>query len=315
MLRRSSNNARCSSIVDLETSQSSQSILNRPWTSSDQTRTSEVQGSSASSRAQRSTAITRSGILPFDRIGLSEEELNQDRGALVIETSDQIVSPHPSPGNQACLNFFWPLKAGCVQDPIARLLQPQGVPCFSSIGEPVVTLCSTQGFQLLRQISDNSSFQSLAQAISASMAKRKIDEHNTLWQMDLQSELFTPLPSRNETLFIINCYFQLCNSSYPLFHRPTFMQLLQRQYAGTTPAGPEWFACLNIAIAMGARVLAMATVAPPEKMEPKQPFQYLSNVTRILPDLLTQRPSLLGAQALIGIVSFHIRHDEDPITP
>ncbi|MCJ1371580.1 hypothetical protein MMC20_002798 [Loxospora ochrophaea] len=55
---------------------------------------------------------------------------------------------------------------------------------------------------------------------------------------------------------------------------------------------------------MGARVLAMATVAPPEKMEPKQPFQYLSNVTRILPDLLTQRPSLLGAQALIGIAAF-----------
>lgn len=92
---------------------------------------------------------------------------------------------------------------------------------------------------------------------------------------------------------------------FPLFHEPTFMHLVERQYSREPYEGSGWWASLNVALAIAHRLRVMSNLVPHE--EDKKAWLYLKNAMAVLTELTMRNTDLLSVQALLGMVS-------DPVT-
>jgi hypothetical protein len=70
----------------------------------------------------------------------------------------------------------------------------------------------------------------------------------------------TPLPPLHEALPIIDFYFHNLNQLLPLFDRTTFMELIMQHYhEGIRVREKAIWACINVVLTLGHRLLAMAS--------------------------------------------------------
>jgi hypothetical protein len=127
----------------------------------------------------------------------------------------------------------------------------------------------------------------------------------THWKPEVFGDIFHrpiyhPLPSKDEAISLLRDYFDNFNCIFPLFHEPTFMHLVDRQYSKDRYDGSGWWASLNVALAIAHRLRVMSNLVPKE--EDNKAWNYLKNATGVLAELTMRNTDLLSVQALLGMV-------------
>jgi hypothetical protein len=141
------------------------------------------------------------------------------------------------------------------------------------------------------------------------MLSSSTSDENTwnFWKPDVFGDIFShqrykELPSKPETLSLLKDFFENFNCMFPLFHEPTFMHLVNRQYTIDPYQGSGWWASLNIALAIAHRLRVMSNLVP--KDEDQKAWEYLKNALAVMPELVMRNTDLLSVQALLGMAGF-----------
>lgn len=126
------------------------------------------------------------------------------------------------------------------------------------------------------------------------------------WRPEIFGDLFSrrtfmPVPPKQEALSLCKDYFENFNCMFPLFHEPTFMHLVEKQYSRQPYDGSGWWASFNIALAIAHRLRVMNNLVPQE--EDNKAWMYLKNAMGVLTELTMRNLDLLSVQALLGMVS------------
>lgn len=114
-----------------------------------------------------------------------------------------------------------------------------------------------------------------------------IDDHKwNHWKPEIFGDLFhrpiyRQLPPKPEALSLLKDYFDNFNCMFPLFHQPTFMHLVERQYSNDPYQGSGWWASLNVALAIAHRLRVMSNLVPQE--EDEKSWAYMKNAMGFSP--------------------------------
>ena len=114
--------------------------------------------------------------------------------------------------------------------------------------------------------------------------------------------VFKPLPPKEEALSLFKDFFENFNCMFPLFHEPTFMHLVDKQYSRDPYEGSGWWASINVALAIAYRIRVMSNVVP--QQDDQKAWMYLKNAMGVLTELLLRNTDLLSVQALLGMSLF-----------
>ncbi|PKS10715.1 hypothetical protein jhhlp_002472 [Lomentospora prolificans] len=163
------------------------------------------------------------------------------------------------------------------------------------------SIFSPKGIRWVNEKTGDESFQEMISDVS-------LDDHKwTNWKPEIfcdlfQRPIFRPLPPKAETLSLLKDYFENFNCMFPLFHQPTFMHLVERQYSDNPYQGSGWWASLNIVLATAHRLRVMSNLVPPE--EDEKSWAYLKNAMGVFSELIMRNNDLLSVQALLGMAAF-----------
>lgn len=163
------------------------------------------------------------------------------------------------------------------------------------------SIFSPKGIQWVNEKMGDSSFQQMISDVS-------IDDHKwTAWKPDVFGDLFRrtifrELPPKPEALSLLKDYFENFNCMFPLFHQPTFMHLVEKQYSNDPYTGSGWWASLNVALAIAHRLRVMSNLVPQE--EDDKAWSYMKNAMASFPELTMRNTDLLSVQALLGMALF-----------
>jgi hypothetical protein len=163
------------------------------------------------------------------------------------------------------------------------------------------SIFSPKGIQWVNEKTGDNSFQQMISEVS-------IDDHKwTNWKPEIFGDLFhrpvfLPLPPKAEAMSLLKDFFENFNCMFPLFHQPTFMHLVERQYSQDPYQGSGWWASLNVAFAIAHRLRVMSNLVPAE--EDKKAWGYLKNSMAVFSELSMRNTDLLSVQALLGMALF-----------
>jgi len=163
------------------------------------------------------------------------------------------------------------------------------------------SIFSPKGIQWVNEKMGDNSFQRMISDVS-------IDDHKwTRWKPDVFGDLFRrtvfrDLPPKPEALSLLKDYFENFNCMFPLFHQPTFMHLVERQYSSDPYQGSGWWASLNVALAIAYRLRVMSNLVPQE--EDENSWAYMKNAMAVFSELTMRNTDLLSVQALLGMALF-----------
>ncbi|KAL9016186.1 MAG: hypothetical protein Q9185_006459 [Variospora sp. 1 TL-2023] len=127
------------------------------------------------------------------------------------------------------------------------------------------------------------------------------------WRPEIFSDMFArrtfmSLPPKHEALSLCKDFFDNFNLMFPLFHEPTFMHLVEKQYSRQPYEGSGWWASFNIALAIAHRIRVMSNLVSQE--EDNKAWMYLKNAMGVLTELTMRNSDLLSVQALLGMAMF-----------
>ena len=117
-----------------------------------------------------------------------------------------------------------------------------------------------------------------------------------------QRRIYRQLPPKDEAVSLLKDFFENFNCMFPLFHQPTFMHLVDRQYTRDPYEGSGWWASLNVALAIAHRLRVMSNLVPAE--EDEKAWGYLKNAMAVFTELTLRNTDLLSVQALLGMGLF-----------
>ncbi|KAI0525645.1 N-terminal binuclear Zn cluster-containing protein [Xylaria bambusicola] len=163
------------------------------------------------------------------------------------------------------------------------------------------SIFSPKGVQWVNEKIGDTSFQQMISEVS-------LDDHKwTQWKQEVFADLFhrpvyRPLPPKPEALSLLKDYFENFNCMFPLFHQPTFMHLVERQYSSNPYEGSGWWASLNCALAIAHRLRVMSNLVPQE--EDEKAWAYIKNAMGVFSELTMRNTDLLSVQALLGMALF-----------
>lgn len=163
------------------------------------------------------------------------------------------------------------------------------------------SIFSPKGIQWVNEKTGDSSFQDM-------ISSAYVDDNKWMyWKPEIFSDIFArrvfkPLPPKEEAMSLFRDFFENFNCMFPLFHEPTFMHLVDRQYSRDPYEGSGWWASINVVLAIAHRLRVMSNLVPQE--EDKKGWLYLKNSMGVLTELTMRNTDLLSVQALLGMVSF-----------
>ncbi|KAH8888668.1 hypothetical protein GQ53DRAFT_227831 [Thozetella sp. PMI_491] len=163
------------------------------------------------------------------------------------------------------------------------------------------SIFSPKGIQWVNEKTGDNTFQQMISEVS-------IDDHKwTAWRPDVftdlfQRRVFLELPSKPEAMSLLKDYFENFNCMFPLFHQPTFMHLVERQYSKDPYQGSGWWSSLNVALAIAHRLRVMSNLVPQE--DENKAWGYMKNAMGTFPELTMRNTDLLSVQALLGMALF-----------
>ena len=107
---------------------------------------------------------------------------------------------------------------------------------------------------------------------------------------------FKPLPPKNETLRLIQQSFQGFNSAMPIFNVATFLRDFESPE--TNIMDPDWWACLNIVLALTHRFGRTSAL---DSEEDREAWGYFQNAFAVSGQLVAMQPTLASIQALLAM--------------
>ncbi|KAL9603261.1 MAG: hypothetical protein Q9219_001282 [cf. Caloplaca sp. 3 TL-2023] len=163
------------------------------------------------------------------------------------------------------------------------------------------SIFSPKGIQWINEKTGDTSFQEMISKAAAD------DTKWVYWRPEIFSDMFArrtfmPLPPKHEALSLCKDFFDNFNLMFPLFHEPTFMHLVHRQYSRQPYEGSGWWASFNITLAIAHRIRVMSNLVPQE--EDNKAWMYLKNAMGVLTELTMRNLDLLSVQALLGMAMF-----------
>lgn len=161
------------------------------------------------------------------------------------------------------------------------------------------SIFSPKGIQWVNEKTGDSSFQDMISGAALHDSKWQN------WKPDVFGDIFTrrvymELPPKHEALSLLKDFFENFNCMSPLFHEPTFMHLVDRQYSQNPYESSGWWASLNVALAIAHRLRVMSNLVPQE--EDEKGWAYLKNALAVQSELTIKNTDLLSVQALLGMV-------------
>ncbi|EXJ72140.1 uncharacterized protein A1O5_04644 [Cladophialophora psammophila CBS 110553] len=164
------------------------------------------------------------------------------------------------------------------------------------------SIFSSKGIEWVNEKTGDTSFQETIQ--------NAVNEDDTKWQYwkpevfgDIfVRRVFKPLPPKEEALSLFKDFFENFNCMFPLFHEPTFMHLVEKQYSKDPYEGSGWWASINVALAIAYRIRVMSNVVPQE--DDQKAWLYLKNAMGVITELTMRNTDLLSVQALLGMALF-----------
>ncbi|KAJ2894365.1 fungal specific transcription factor [Zalerion maritima] len=163
------------------------------------------------------------------------------------------------------------------------------------------SIFSPKGIQWVNNKTGDNSFQAMISNVS-------MDDHKwSNWRPEVFGDLFSrpvyrPLPPRPEAMSLLKDFFENFNCMFPLFHQPTFMHLVDRQYSNDPYEGSGWWASLNVALAVAHRLRVMSNLVPAD--EDDKAWAYMKNAIGVFAELTMRNTDLLSVQALLGMALF-----------
>ncbi|CZT50259.1 related to transcriptional activator Mut3p [Rhynchosporium secalis] len=163
------------------------------------------------------------------------------------------------------------------------------------------SIFSPKGISWVNEKTGDSSFQQMISSAS-------VDENKWMyWKPEVFGDLFERrvfrrLPPKSECLSLLKDFFENFNCMFPLFHQPTFMHLVDRQYSQDPYEGSGWWASLSVALALAHRLRVMSNLVP--KAEDEKAWGYLKNAIAVVTELTMRNTDLLSVQALLGMALF-----------
>ncbi|KAL1877531.1 hypothetical protein Daus18300_002519 [Diaporthe australafricana] len=110
---------------------------------------------------------------------------------------------------------------------------------------------------------------------------------------------FHELPTKAVALELVSDAFGSFNRYFPIFDEQEFLQQFERQYSGSRPSSPAWWACINVVLSLAHRFRAMRTLET--AYENAQSCGYIHNALAVVSELSVLRQSLPAIQALLGM--------------
>ena len=161
------------------------------------------------------------------------------------------------------------------------------------------SIFSPKGIQWVNEKTGDNSFEDMIASADLNEVKWNF------WKPEVFNDLFEirafiPLPPEHEALSLLKDFFENFNCMFPLFHEPTFMHLVKRQYSRNPYEGSGWWASLNVALAIAHRLRIMSNVVPQE--DDQKAWGYLKNAMGVLTEITMRNTDLLSVQALLGMV-------------
>ncbi|PYH95542.1 fungal-specific transcription factor domain protein [Aspergillus ellipticus CBS 707.79] len=163
------------------------------------------------------------------------------------------------------------------------------------------SIFSPKGIQWVNEKTGDTSFQDM-------ISSAYIDDNKWMyWKPEIFSDIFArrvfkPLPPKEEAISLFKDFFANFNCMFPLFHEPTFMHLVERQYSRDPYEGSGWWASMNVVLAIAHRIRVMSNLVPQD--EDKKGWLYLKNAMAVLTELTMRNTDLLSVQALLGMSLF-----------
>lgn len=113
-----------------------------------------------------------------------------------------------------------------------------------------------------------------------------------------------PLPPWTEVFSLVQEFFDEENVAMPLFHPPTFMALLGRQYSHDLDDDPAWWTALNAVLAIAQRRRAERGTSASSNTD--LAWRYASNALETVLDIMMRNTRLLSVQALLSLAWFFV---------
>ncbi|KAK5554655.1 hypothetical protein LTR46_007381 [Exophiala xenobiotica] len=164
------------------------------------------------------------------------------------------------------------------------------------------SIFSSKGIEWVNEKTGDTSFQETIQN-----AVNEDDNKWQYWKPEVFGDIFVrrvfkPLPPKEEALSLFKDFFENFNCMFPLFHEPTFMHLVEKQYSKEPYEGSGWWASINVALAIAYRIRVMSNVVPQE--DDNKAWLYLKNALGVITELTMRNTDLLSVQALLGMALF-----------
>ncbi|ETN40371.1 uncharacterized protein HMPREF1541_04648 [Cyphellophora europaea CBS 101466] len=164
------------------------------------------------------------------------------------------------------------------------------------------SIFSSKGIEWVNQKTGDASFQDTIQN-----AVNEEENKWMYWKPEIFGDIFVrrvfkPLPPKEEALSLFKDFFENFNCMFPLYHEPTFMHLVDKQYSRDPYEGSGWWASINVALAIAYRIRVMSNVVPQE--DDQKAWLYLKNAMGVLTELTLRNTDLLSVQALLGMALF-----------
>ncbi|KAG0640446.1 fungal-specific transcription factor domain-containing protein [Tuber brumale] len=168
------------------------------------------------------------------------------------------------------------------------------------------SIFSPKGIQWVNEKTGDKSFQQMVMEATSSESKWG------LWKPDIFRPLFeqrgtNPLPSRELAAILVQDFFQNFNTMFPLFHRPTFEHLFEKQYSDDPPNHSGWYGAFNMLLAISFRLRITHATEPDEEhsvSHVQKSWLYFQNAATVLTELLLKNTDLLSIQAILGMALY-----------
>ena len=112
---------------------------------------------------------------------------------------------------------------------------------------------------------------------------------------------FSAISKFNFNIFLD--FFVNFNNLFPLFHRPTFEYLLDKQFSDNPPADSGWYAALNMVLAIACRLRISHPGPIDDEVSPwigvDRSWQYFQNAAGLLTELLLKNSDLIDRKSVV----------------
>jgi len=161
------------------------------------------------------------------------------------------------------------------------------------------SIFSPKGVQWVNEKTGERSFQNLMEAAA------KDDNKWFHWRPEVFGDIFErriyrALPPKEDCVSLLRDFFENFNMMFPLFHEPTFMHLVDKQYSDDPYEGSGWWASLNVALAIAFRIRVMSNFSANDS--DTDAWGYFKNALAVQAELTLRNQDLLSVQALLGMV-------------